>query len=243
MAAVGIGVTACDAKLDKPKSSMAQEVVELIVGGKTFAVPVEHLASLQSNSQTFTSEHKSENVFLAHFSAAWLSARVDGYQPIINNGFQGSIANISVGEQVIRDSARASPVFMDLWYKRGAYNNRVITDKKEPNTGLHIIQPIPYKPSSDHDHEQWFLAKILPNQKLPYPEKTQWRPYICRRTNGIIRGAKVYTKCSLNKKAADDIFFYIFLSSENLTVRESVLSVLASEINSWIIDRKATNDR
>jgi hypothetical protein len=57
MAAVGIGVTACDAKLDKPKSSMAQEVVELIVEGKTFAVPVEHLASLQSNSQTFTSVH------------------------------------------------------------------------------------------------------------------------------------------------------------------------------------------
>ena len=242
IAVASVGLSACGTKADQSKIEAAQSTVTIATGGKTFAVPIEHLASLQPSSQIIPFGSASKNGFLAHFSAAWLSAHVDGYQPVLNKGFQGLMANLSVGEQIKIDYARLHPVSMDLWYKRGTYENRVIMDKKEPNTGFYIIQPIPYESRPYYDGEQWFLAETLPDEFKPYPQNPRRRPYICRRTNGIIQNSKVLTKCSINGKSADDIFFYIYLSSENLRVRESVLSILAREINSWIIDKGANHD-
>lgn len=218
-------------------------IAKIAVGGKTFSVPIENLASLQPSSQASPFPPIGKSEFLAHFSAAWLSAHVDGYQPVLNHGFESHMASISVGEQVAKDHARLHPVSVDLWYKRGAYANRVVMDKKEPNTGFYIIQPIPYSSEPDHDREQWFLSETLPDESKSYPENPHWRPYICRRTNGIIiENAKVLTKCNINGKSADDIFFYTYLSSENLRVRETVLSTIAEEIRSWIIDEESNND-
>jgi len=242
IAVASVGLSACSTKTDQSKIEAAQDTVKIAAEGKTFAVPIEHLASLQPGSQIIPFGSVSKNGFLAHFSAAWLSAHVDGYQPVLNKGFEGLIANISVGEQIKRDYARLHPVSMDLWYKRGPYENRVVMDKKESNTGFYIIQPIPYQSRPDYDGEQWFLAETFPDESKPYPENPRWRPYICRRTNGIIENAKVLTKCSLNRKSAEDIFFYTYISSENLRVRESVLAALAHEINSWVIDKDANND-
>jgi hypothetical protein len=243
IAVASVGLSACGTKADQSKIEAAQSTVTIAAEGKTFAVPIEHLASLQPSSQIIPFGSTSKNGFLAHFSAAWLSAHVDGYQPVLNKGFQGLMANLSVGKQIKMDYARLHPVSMDLWYKRGTYENRVIMDKKEPNTGFYIIQPIPYQSRPYYDGEQWFLAETLPDESKPYPENPRWRPYICRRTNGIIQNSQVLTKCSINGTSADDIFFYIYLSSENLRVREPVLSILAREINSWVIDKEANNGR
>ena len=238
--AVSFGFVACDSKAKRPKI----EAVEMGVGGKTFAVPIEHLDSLSPSGRASPfSGTTGGTEFLARFSAAWLSAHIDGYQPVLNNGFYGDTVYIVVGKQAKKDHARLHPVSMDLWYKRGTYENRVILDIKEPNTGFYIIQPIPYQSRPYYDREQWFLAETLPDESKPYPENPRWRPYICSRTNGILQNSKVLTKCSIHGKSADDIFFYISLASENLQVREAVFSVLASEINSWIIDEDANNDR
>lgn len=229
--------------LDDEAGHLGSLGAEIAVGGKTFSVPIENLASLQPSSQASPFPPIGKSEFLAHFSAAWLSAHVDGYQPVLNHGFESHMASISVGEQVAKDHARLHPVSVDLWYKRGAYANRVVMDKKEPNTGFYIIQPIPYSSEPDHDREQWFLSETLPDESKSYPENPHWRPYICRRTNGIIiENAKVLTKCNINGKSADDIFFYTYLSSENLRVRETVLSTIAEEIRSWIIDEESNND-
>jgi len=77
-----------------------------------------------------------ETEILLYFSAAWMSAHIDGYQPVLNNGFEGGAVLIHVGEQVKKDYARPHSVSIDLWYKRGVYENRVIMDQKEPYTGF-----------------------------------------------------------------------------------------------------------
>ena len=224
-----------DAKLSKVKS------VEISVGGKTFAVPVEHLASLIPSAQLTPFSTIGTNTFIANFSAAWLSAHVDGYQPILNKGFQGDAIFLAVGEQIRKDYSRLHPVSVDLWHKRGAFENRVIMKEKEFNTRFYSIQPIPYQSRLDYEGEQWFLTATLPDETKAYPTNPHWRPLICSRKRGLIEGARVKTKCIVRGKIAEDIFLDIDLSSENLQIRDSIISVLAEEINSWIIE-KGAND-
>ena len=221
--------------------------VEIPVGGKRFAVPHEHtMSSLPIGLERLIYKLNAlsdETQILLYFSAAWMSAHIDGYQPVLNNGFEGDAVLIYVGEQIKKDYARPHSVSIDLWYKRGTYENRVIMDQKEPNTGFYIIQPIPYQSSPDYDGEQWFLSETLPDESKPYPQNPPWKPYICRRTKGIIENAKVVTTCGIDAQIADDIFIFVDFFSENLRVREEVFAVLAKEINSWIIDKDARNER
>lgn len=236
---VSCSFVACDNKAGRTKV----DTVEIISGGKTFAVPLENL-----DSSSAIGEGKSYSgttggtEYLARFSAAWLSAHIDGYQPILNKGFEGETVYIVVGEQAKKDHARLHPPTIDLWFKRGTYENRITMSEREPNTGFYVIQPIPYQSRPEYEGEQWHLTETLPDESKPYPENPRWRPYLCSRTKGLIEDAKVFTRCYFSKKSADDIFFYISLSSENLKVREAVFSVLAMEINSWIIDKGANHD-
>lgn len=222
--------------------TLNNSTVEMSAGGKVFSVPTQHLAFLQPSARISPlSGATGGKELLVYFSAAWLSAHIDGYQPVLNNGFEGETIYIVVGEQAKKDRERLHPVSVDLWYKRGTYENRVVLSEKEPNTGFFIIQPIAYKSLPDYDREQWFLSETVPDESQPYPDSPQWRPYICHRTNGIIEGAKVATKCGISKKIAEDIFIQVHFHSENLQVRETVFSVIAEEINSWIIDKDSNN--
>ena len=221
--------------------------VEVPAGGKRFAVPYEHtMSSLPIGLERLIYKLNAlsdETEILFYFSAAWMSAHIDGYQPVLNNGFEGDAVLIYVGEQIKKDYARPHSVSIDLWYKRGTYENRVIMDQKEPNTGFYIIQPIPYQSRPDYDGEHWFLSETLPDESKPYPQTPPWLPYTCYRSKGIIENAKVVTKCLIDAQIADDIFILVDFFSENLRVREEVFAVLAKEINSWIIDKDARNER
>lgn len=217
--------------------------VEMSAGGKAFAVPTQHLTFLQPSARVSPMSGPTGGRELSvHFSAAWLSAHIDGYQPILNKGFEGGVVRVAVGSQIKKDHARLHPPTVDLWFKRGTYENRIIMDKRESNTGFYVIQPIPYQSRPEYEGEQWHLAETLPDESKPYPENPRWRPYLCSRTKGLIEEAEVFTRCYFSAKAADDIFFDINLSSENLQIREAVFSTLANEINSWIIDKGANHD-
>lgn len=229
-----------DAQLSKTKSAKVKSV-EMTMGGKTFSVPTEHLASLMPAAQLTPFETAGTNTFLAHFSAAWLSAHVDGYQPILNKGFQGDAIFLAIGEKIKKDYSRLHPVAMNLWYKREPYENRVIMAEKEFNTGFYVIQPIPYQSRADYEGEQWFLTETLPDKTKPYPTEPRWQPIICSRKTGLIEGARVNTKCIVRGKIAEDIFLDIDLSSENLYVRDLVISALAKEIKSWIVEKDAND--
>lgn len=222
--------------------SVEVKAVELTVGGKVFAVPIEHLASLLPAAQFTPFSTVGTTSFLAYFSAAWLSAHVDGYQPILNKGFQGDTVYLAVGEQMKKDYARLPPVSMNLWYKREPYGNRVIMAEKEFNTGFYVIQPIPYQSRAGYEGEQWFLTETLPDETKPYPTGPRWQPMICSRKTGLIEGARVKTKCAIKAQIADDMFLQVDLSSENLQVRELLLSVLGKEIKSWVIEKDVNGD-
>ncbi len=213
--------------------------MEVHAGGKIFAVPIEHL---DSSPQNYLSPLTGSKEFLVRFSAAWLSAHIDGYQPILNKGFEGDVVRIVVGEQVKIDKARLHPPTVDLWYKRGTFDNRIIMNNIEPNTGFYIIQPIPYNSRPGYEGEQWHLAKTLPDESKPYPENPQWKPYLCNRTRGFIEEAKVFTKCRLSTYAGNSIFFDVDVSGENLQIHESILSVLANEITSWNIKKDVSGE-
>ena len=222
--------------------TLNNSTVEMSAGGKVFSVPTQHLAFLQPSARISPlSGATGGKELLVHFSAAWLSAHIDGYQPILNMGFEGGAVRVAAGLQAKRDHSRLHPPTVDLWYKRGAYKKRIIMQQREHNTGFHIIQPIPYKSRPFNEGEQWHLAEKLPDESKPYPDEPRWRPYLCSRTKGLIAEAKVFTRCNFTLQAANDIFFDISLSSENLQVREAVFSVIAEEINSWIIDKDSNN--
>ncbi len=193
------------------------------------AIPVQH--TIDRAPPTFMAPADSDegtSEIIVHFSAAWMASHIKGFQPILNEAFQPAIVLLYVGidrENVLSNQRK---IGRPIWEATGRYSQRVITGRREPNTGLHILKAIP----GDY---QWMLVETLPDPSKPYPADPPWIPMFCLHTApSIVPGAQAFTRCTAKVFIRPDIMFETKIASENLRIRDRITSAITDEVLRWI---------
>lgn len=212
--------------------------------GKRFLVSYEHALGTNRNPLWdvvgfFWGEDEEPSSFLVDFSAAWLSAHIDGFQPVLSNRLEGDIVLI----RPARDKSPLRPIDPDLWHGRDHQSNRIVLELREPNTGMQMIvysHVNVIDPLSDERFIYPYLIDTPPRPSRDYPLDPPWRVQVCGRDSpGYLKASgeemKSITSCAWRFHVIDDITFEVDLSGENLSLRSEVGHAISREVIRWML--------
>lgn len=209
-----------------------------------FLIPYEH--SLRTNRNPLWDIVDffwgSDEEFLslwAGFSAAWLSAHVDGFQPVLKDRLEGDIVLI----WPTRDGFGLRPTDADLWYGRDYKSGRVVLEQREPNTGMQMIVYSDVNvidPFSDEMFLFLYLIDTPPRPNHDYPLDPPWRVQVCGRDvpghlDALGEELGKITSCAWLFHVIDGVTFNVQLSGENLSLHSEVGHAISREIMRWML--------
>ncbi|MBD3648329.1 MAG: hypothetical protein HUJ31_12955 [Pseudomonadales bacterium] len=212
-------------------------VYNTIISEYTIAIPEDHLIGSLPPSYTPAKTDEDKSSIIVFFSGAWLASHIDWYQPVLNNALQGISVLIYFGhnQEMRQNKAKKARA---LWKGEHPYVDSIVTDDKEPNTGLYIINRVP------HENSSWFLVPAVPDRSKPYPTGYSWDFLFCSREHPppVIKNAEPYTTCTPRTEVNEDIAIEFSVRSENLRIKDRITSQVAAEIAQWITRRPTDDD-
>jgi len=207
----------------------------VMASNQRFFIPREHVLGDASPFLAAPSggDTKAAGEFLVRFSAAWLGAHVEGFQPILNHAFQPATVHVIVTLPGGAQSSLAPGVAEDAWYGRNGWEGGKAVGEREPITGLYVIKQIP-SPAGRRDFWSGVLAESLPIPDMPYPTDPPWIPMVCTHGHALItRASRAYTSCAMKSRPSRNVFFTAQVRGENLRIRDAVLQAIGEEILRW----------
>lgn len=207
-------------------------------GSQRFMIPHEHMPGdvpmpqLRARGSTRSGSDAEVETILVRFSSGWLAAHVRGFQPILNYSAQPTTASL---EAHTRGEALPVPypaIARSIWNRDEHWREYIVRREREPNTGLLSIQPV--LPDPEQVSFSHFLTETLPVEGEAFPEDPPWRPLVCSyRRPGLIERARPIMRCIIHGHPREDIRFRIWISGENLRIRDEIVRVVGEEILRW----------
>lgn len=207
-------------------------------GSQRFMIPLEHMLGdvpmplIGARRSTRSGADTDVETTLVRFSSGWLAAHVRGYQPILNYSAQPTTASLEVHT---RGEALPPPypaIARTIWNRDEHWREYIVRPEREPNTRLLSIQMI--LPDPEQESFSHILTDTLPVEGEAFPEDPPWRPLVCSyRRPGLIERACPIMRCIVHGHPREDIRFRIWISGENLRIRDEIVRVVGEEILRW----------
>lgn len=206
------------------------------MSGERFLVPYEHFTSKGPNPPPSPMDapiavNDGDHSFRVSFTSAWLSAHIDGFQPVLSGTLESTVVHVFT----VRPESALRQTDVELWHSQSRSTPRTTSGLVEPNTGLQIAVP---DPSSIGASMHLMDTPSRPGRD--YPQDPPWRVHVCEQESVLMRdasgtGTTSPTRCGFRFHVVYDITFDASLSGENLSLRSEVGHAVSREIMRWML--------
>lgn len=212
------------------------------MSGERFLVPYEHFTDKGPSPLPFPMDapieaNDGDHSFRVSFTSAWLSAHVDGFQPVLSDALEATVVRVFT----VRPESAVRRTDVELWHGQSRSTPRITPQWTEPNTGLRIAA----RPGEGVAHPSPIAGTMVlmdtpPRPGREYPQDPPWRTHACEHGNPLMPDASAIEKtspahCGFRFHVVYDVTFGVHLSGENLSLRSEVGHVISREIMHWML--------